>query len=1208
MRAIFHVPPRGSLRHCIAWALLGLVWLTGASSRIAAQTATGRISGTVLDPSHAAVEGAPVTVRSEASGAVTETVTSASGAFSIVDLAAGFYAVEVDLPGFHRHVISGVKVDVASETSVPPIVLALGELTESIEVVAGATQVQTTNAEMTTTVTVEQIERLPIIGRNALSLIHLQAGVANAGAHPTVINGQRTSFSNVTLDGINIQDNFIRNNALDFNPNRPLIDQVNEFTVTTQNGNSAVGNGASQVNFTTRAGTNDFHGNLYWHNRNSALSAGEWFSNRQGLPKPFLNWNQFGGSLGGPIVRNKLLFYTNYEAFRQRAETLVNATILTPDAARGIFTYRDDDGRVQKVNVLNAMGVAKDPKAEEIRARIPDPSQINNFDVGDSDRDLLRNTAGYRFLARNDEDRDASTTRLDMVLSETHLLSGTYQYTREEGDRPDIANGYHRTPVIRNFIHTNLMSLGWRWSPNPLWSNELRGGFNLLPGEFRTTENRGEPLIGGFLYTNPTVNFDPQGRYTDTFNFSDNVSWLRGNHSFRFGGSLQRVYVENFAWAGTIPSFGVGIGLDSQFGLDQSFFPGGIPGDEVGLAQQLLATVAGIIGIGSQTFNSNDSSVGYVPGQEQRRNYRLNSGALYFQDNWRLRPRLTLNLGLRWDYQGRFDERDGLMLTPVSGPEGTIATLLSDATLDFAGSRFGRPLYARDLNNFAPNLGVAYDLFGDGRTALRAGYSINYVIDETMSAAVNATTSNQGLQGDPNEQNLDLRLSDNLPVFDQPEFKIPRLASENQAIDPAAALFTIDPRLRTPYVQQWNVGVQHEIAKNTVLDVSYVGNKGTKLLRGFDYNQVVIEENGFLADFLRARSNARLAEQRTGEFNPEFNPLIPGSQPLTVFPRLDRGGLLGDPTVGGMIESGQPGQLAALYILNDFTEGSDVSLRPNPNTFVADMITNYSNSTYHALQVEVRRRVSSGLQFQANYTFGKTLTDSSGTQVRFDPFLDIDQADRERARAEFDVNHVFNANFIWALPFGAEHGRSFGSLDKLVGGWTLSSIITWQSGAPLSIASGRGTLNRTARSGQNTAVSSSTKQELDEVVGFRMTGDGPFLIAAGAINPRDNSGAAPDGEEPFAGQVFFHPEPGELGNLQRRMFTGPSAFVFDLALDKDLRLSETRQLRFGARIQNLLNHPSFLSGSHFLDSTQFGRITDVVVGARVIEFQVRYSF
>jgi hypothetical protein len=158
------------------------------------------------------------------------------------------------------------------------------------------------------------------------------------------------------------------------------------------------------------------------------------------------------------------------------------------------------------------------------------------------------------------------------------------------------------------------------------------------------------------------------------------------------------------------------------------------------------------------------------------------------------------------------------------------------------------------------------------------------------------------------------------------------------------------------------------------------------------------------------------------------------------------------------------------------------------------------------------------------------------------------------------------------------------------------------------VNSGRGTLNRAARSGQNTAVSSLTKKQLDEVVGFRMTGDGPFFIAASAINPRDNSGVAADGEAPFAGQVFLHPEPGKLGNLQRRMFTGPSAVAFDFALDRDLQIRESQQLRIGARIQNVLNHPAFLAGSQFLDSTQFGRVNDTLVSARVIELQLRYSF
>ena len=447
------------------------------------QTSSGRLSGTLLDPSGAAIVGAQITIRSESSGAGSLLVTDASGAFHAVSLSPGLYTVEADEAGFRRKVIQGVKVDIAKETSLPPIQLELGPLTETVVVEGGVSQVQTTNAELSSTVTMEQIEHLPLIGRDPLNLIHLESGVAFQGRTATVINGQRTSFSNVTLDGINIQDNFIRGNGLNFIPNRLLLNQVSEFTITTQNGNPAFGGGSSQVNFTTRSGSNDFHGNAYWHNRNSKLSANQWFSNKTGTPKPFLNLNQIGGSLGGPIIKNKLLFYTNYEAYRRRAESLANSVILTQDARQGVFTYRDQrTNRVQKVNVLRATGTPLDPMVSDLMESVPDGDDINNFDVGDSDRTLLRNTAGYRFNIKNDSDRDAVTNRVDYILSDRHLFSGTYQYTRDQLDRPDIGVGFHRFPVVKEFSHTQLVSIGWNWSASSRWNNELRGGFNLAPG------------------------------------------------------------------------------------------------------------------------------------------------------------------------------------------------------------------------------------------------------------------------------------------------------------------------------------------------------------------------------------------------------------------------------------------------------------------------------------------------------------------------------------------------------------------------------------------------------------------------------------------------------------------------------------------------------------------------------------------------------
>ncbi len=1179
-----------------------LCWLLGFAAMLPAQTATGRLAGTVIDPAGLPVANAAVGARNEATGASFSSPTNAQGAFTFVEVPPGFYSVEVNATGFRRQVIRRFKVDVAKDNVLPPVRLEIGSVTEVVEVPGGAGQVQTTNAELATTITTQQIQHLPLSDRNPLTLIAIQPGVAYNGNTPTVINGQRTSFSNVTLDGINIQDNYIRDNALDFLPNNLLMDEVSEFTITTQNGNAALGQGASQVNFVTPSGTNQYHGSAYWFNRNNALAANQWFSNQAGTPKPLLNLNQFGGTLGGPIRKDKLLFYANYEGYRQRHELLDNTTILTASARNGIFTYRDSRNRLEQVNLLSLAGVSPDPKAAALLQRVPGPANINNFNVGDG-----LNTAGYQFNVRDNTDRDNVTTRLDYLLSSKHIFSGTYHYNTDVVDRPDVENGFHAVPVIQNHDHVHFLSLAWRWTPLPSLTNEVRGGMNIAPGTFTSTEQTGSQLFSGFIFTNPIVGFQPQGRATNTYNYQDNANWQRGRHNVRFGAQIQHISASPYDKAGLLPAYNIGLSPENPIALDPSQFPGGISTTSLDEATGLLTSLGGIIGSASQTFNVASRTSGFVPGQEYRRHYSLNNYSFYAQDNWKLTRRLTLNLGVRWEYMGRFDERDGLMMGPIFTSAGVRGTLLSDATLDLAGSAVGRPLYAKDLNNFAPVVGIAFDPFGDGKTAIRAGYSINYVNDEIISASENASFQNKGLQSTITNTDLVAAMSGNLPAFPVPAYQMPLLASDNFALNPTSAIFGVNPQLRTPYVQQWNFGIQREVAKNTVVEARYVGNHGTKLLRGFDYNQVIVKQNGFLDDFIRARNNAFLSQASTGVFDPSYNSRISGSQPLTIFPQLPFGGLLDNGIVQSLIRSGEVGQLAAIYYVNGLT--GPIQFVPNPNTFVSDLITNFSNSSYHALQVEVRRRAANGVEFQANYSFSKVLTDSiGGSQVRFDPFLDLNNGQIERARAAFDVTHVFNANFVVPLPAGPNHRLHYGPVDRLLSDWTLGVITTWQSGAPFSILSQRGTLNRTSRSGENTAVTLLNGSQLSQVVHFQMTGNGPYIVNPAALNPADGTGVNSDGAPPFAGQVFFNPQPGQLGTLQRRMFDGPSAFAFDLKLDKQIALTERQRVRLEATFTNLLNHPIFYSGDQSINSVQFGRVTSVLGGARVIQLGARYMF
>jgi hypothetical protein len=390
-----------------------------------------------------------------------------------------------------------------------------------------------------------------------------------------------------------------------------------------------------------------------------------------------------------------------------------------------------------------------------------------------------------------------------------------------------------------------------------------------------------------------------------------------------------------------------------------------------------------------------------------------------------------------------------------------------------------------------------------------------------------------------------------------------------------------------------------------------VGNRGVKQWRAFDYNQVLVrpdEMPGYFQDFMRAYENGLRSLAANNTFLPAYNPNIPGSQPLPFFAQLPSGGLLTNATIIGNIQRGEVGNLASTYQINRLN--GPFNFFANRNALGTNSVSNYSAASYHGLQVDYRRTFRTGVQVQVNYSYSKVMSDASGDgQTRFEPFLDMRNPGIERGRVPFDLTHAFKLNGVWELPFG--RGKQFEIanpvLNQIFGGWQVSGFLVLQSGNPFSITAPRGTLNRTARSANNTAFVLVDKNRLNDALGFRMTNDGPWFITSSAIGA-DGRAVAPDGRAPFDGQLFYNPAPGMIGGTQRNYFSGPSFYNTDLAVLKTFNITEGHRVEFRSEWFNFTNTPSFYFNGGDINSATFGRITSTANTSRIIQFGLYYRF
>ena len=1196
----------------------------------AAQAPLGSLAGTVRDVSGGVLPGTRVDLKSAATGAEQTTVVGDLGTFSFSQLPVGTYEVTVSLSGFRTQHYTDVVISVGQEHALS-VELTVGQISEAVQVVAGQSLVQTTSPEVSSTVAQRQILDIPLLGRDITNLIKLQAGVPGiSNRATTAINGGRATWTQVTLDGVNIQDNFIRTNSLDFLPNRPTSDNVAEFSITTAVAGADAAGGATHVRMVTPSGTNSLRGSVFEFNRDANLAANSFFNNAAGVDKPTLERHQFGGRVGGPVMRNRLFFWAHYEGYRQQTQEPQNVTIpANDDFLDGVFRYVALDGSVRSVNVMQLSGLAIDQKLRsEFLSKLPRASNVNNFLRGNSVAGRLLNTAGYQFNQTDDSTRDQFTTRFDYNLSRTQQLEGIYSYYTDRDDRTDIDVITPEKPLAYTVGPRHRVVGAWRATLGSGFQNELRGGANLTGVDFKTDWDFGGGVlyntvlgidnpVGGFRSGGaPTFAFQPQGRTSDVYQFSDTASWLTGRHQVQMGGNWQRQRINPYNYAGQFPeaSFGFSAAAPANVQLQSAMFPGGISAADLNNANLTAAMLGGVVSQVRQVFQVRDATSGFVPGIPANERYTLDNIALYVQDSWRWKPNFTVRAGLKWEYYSPLHEDDNLGFLPILNGAPIENVMLDPKTaVTFVDGGF----YQKDLNNFAPTAGFAWDLTNDGKTAVRGGYSLTYVNEETINVGSGASRGNAGLTTTVLLTNQYRTVSAGVPLPTTPAFLSTRTLADQLALSPTAVLWGIDPGLASPKVHEVSVGIQRELVADWAVEARYVGTFGRDVWRGVDLNQMRISPE-FLADFNRARNNGFLAQAAGLGFVPAFNPAVAGSQPLTILPQY---GITGA-NVTNNLQTNAVGGLIDFYLQNRVA-GAAAAFLPNPGTYAADLVQNGGFTDYHSVQLEARRQVNRGLFAQVNYTWSHTNTDSAGQgQNRFEAFMDNSRRNLGTGRSFFHQTHVVNANAIYQLPFG--DGRRWlnddgGLVNGLVGDWQVGAIVAWQSGSPFSIFSGRGTVNRPGRSNCpagtvqicNTAVSSLSVDEIKDLLGIYKMPDGRiFWIDPRVVDPATGRAVGADNQgntAGFAGQVFFNPAAGEVGNLPVLAFDGPPQFRVDLALSKRVRFGP-RSLEFKGEAFNLLNTPSFFRGDMDINSTTFGRLTSVNVESRIVQLSVRFDF
>ena len=1109
----------------------------------------GEINGSVTDPTGAVITGATVTVTNTATNIARTVQTNSSGNYTVPFLAPGLYDVQAEQTGFKAVRHAGVQLQVGASARID-IAMEVGQVTEVIAVTGAAALLTTQGTAVGTVIENKRIVDLPLNGRDYLQLIALSPGVT-AETPPSFtatgrqggeraqqnysIAGQRMQFTHYTLDGIeNTDPNW---NLWIF---RPSIDALQEFKVETGVYSAEYGHEPSQVNVTTKSGSNQFHGAAFEFLRNSALDARQW-QQSTGVKNPFRR-NQYGFELDGPVTvpklfngKDRLFFMSNFEGLRDRNTLQQVASVATDRMRAGDFSQSgrhiydpktrtfttDSAGNVKAVSALPFQGdiIPQDrfsPIAQKLLEFYPAPTT-----PGDN---ILKN---YTRQAPTPTDWDQFTQRIDFNESSKSFWFGRFGWDDEFTSTASLFANQNEQYALKAYqvMASNIRTF------SPTVINEFRFGFNQLVSNATTSSAykrnvTAELGMVGVYNTSPAAwgipsvalanslsGFgDPVDApfldHNNTFQWIDNMSVTRGSHSMRFGGEIRRMRVNE---QGNIYN------RSNQVYSGSATFN---PASRLNTGYSFADLMIGEIG----TFN--------WAGALASVQFRSTPWSLYFEDVWKVSSKLTVNYGVRYEYYPPYhDKYRGVMnayfasygvgangvlpnaplpvlLRPGSGPfyEGTAAHFIdaiptaTGADLDKYG--FPQSTIQNDRNDFAPRIGLAYST---GRWTFRTGYGIFFAHDVS-----NATQSamDENLAGRANF--VSSAEAPNVPLS-QPQISAVGQGSCSNwsgiCQGPATRIYVVDPHLRTPYMQQWLFNVQRQLTEHVVLEVGYQGNEGHKLEIFRNMNEPVLRSGP---------SDASSLQQR----------------------------------------------------------------RPWPIYGTFQSVNGVVNSNYNALTGKLNQRLGKGLTSLVSFTWSKAIDNGSGLRPSLltngSP-LNFYDFSSNRGLSDFNVSRRFVASVLYELPFGK--GKS-GVVNRLIGGWQASTIITMADGTPINVGN-IGDVTTTENSslpdatGISPVPSNQTAQQFWNIAAFNSTNP--------ALNFR-------------------------YGTTARNVLSTPGTVNWDFSMIKNTAITERQNLQFRFEAYNFANHPNWLSPATNINApATFGVITTAKT-MRVMQVALKYSF